>query len=96
MVKSQRVPVPGTALFVDPGWCGAVVVEAEGTNEGLADLQERVGRDAFHALAGTGPPRQHAQAQRVDGIRRVYKVLREKSRPGEIWIRAVHEKERLQ
>ncbi|KAG8883941.1 hypothetical protein FRB97_005615 [Tulasnella sp. 331] len=29
--------------FVDQGWFGSVVIEAEGTNEGLADLQTRVG-----------------------------------------------------
>lgn len=88
--QAQRIPILHTDLFVDPGWYGNVVVEAEGTNEGLADLQERCGKDAFHAFVGT----RRAPA-RIEGIRRVYKILREKSRPGEIWIRTVHEKERL-
>lgn len=35
----------GTAFvrLVDPGWHGTIVIESEGTNEGLADLQARVG-----------------------------------------------------
>lgn len=35
------VPIAGTNLEVDPGWYGVIIVEAEGTNEGLADLQAR-------------------------------------------------------
>lgn len=104
----QRIAIPNTDLFVDPGWYGTIVVEAEGTNEGLADLQARSGKSAFHALAG-GTGRSSA----VGGILRVFRVLREKryatfmgtcvklkadlgwlcSRPGEIWIRAVGEKD---
>ncbi|KAG6877365.1 hypothetical protein C0995_007647, partial [Termitomyces sp. Mi166 len=38
-----RVPIPESGLFVDPGWYGTIVVETEGTNEALADLQDRCG-----------------------------------------------------
>jgi hypothetical protein len=39
-----KIPIAGSdGLFIDPGWYGTIVVEAEGTNEGLADLQERCG-----------------------------------------------------
>ncbi|KAJ7868830.1 hypothetical protein B0H13DRAFT_2558192 [Mycena leptocephala] len=72
------LPIPETAgLFVDPGWYGTVVVETEGTNEALADLQDR------------------RAAQEHKDAKKVFKILREKSRPGEIWIRAVGPKERL-
>ncbi|KAI0366023.1 hypothetical protein BV20DRAFT_953167 [Pilatotrama ljubarskyi] len=88
-------PGPGGAWFVDPGWYGTVVVEAEGTNEGLADLQARC-RGAFPpravgAAAGLSPER----AAREEAQRSVFRILREKSRPGEIWIRTVTDKERL-
>ncbi|KAG6826768.1 hypothetical protein H0H92_014523 [Tricholoma furcatifolium] len=86
-----RVPIPETNLFVDPGWYGTIVVETEGTNESLADLQARCGPGAF-------PPRPAP----VNGFKAtdrdnklVFRILREKSRPGEIWIRAVSPKERL-
>ncbi|KAJ7773531.1 hypothetical protein B0H14DRAFT_3095998 [Mycena olivaceomarginata] len=32
---------PSAGLFVDSGWYGTIVVETEGTNESLADLQDR-------------------------------------------------------
>ncbi|OSD07928.1 hypothetical protein PYCCODRAFT_1441746 [Trametes coccinea BRFM310] len=90
-------PGPGGAWFVDPGWYGTVVVEAEGTNEGLADLQARC-RGAFPArvaspaaTAGLSPER----AAREEAQRCVFRILREKSRPGEIWIKTVTDKERL-
>ncbi|KAI0254555.1 hypothetical protein BJV78DRAFT_1185167 [Lactifluus subvellereus] len=74
--------------IVDPGWRGIVVVEAEGTNEGLADLQARC-RGVFQPRAGdVAPPPGERE-------RMVWRVLRERSRPGEIWIRAVNFKERL-
>ncbi|KAG6836729.1 hypothetical protein H0H93_004392 [Arthromyces matolae] len=86
-----RFPIPDTGLFVDPGWYGTLVVETEGTNESLADLQARCGPGAF-------PPRPTP----VNGVKAsdrdsklVFRILRERSRPGEIWIRAVSAKERL-
>ncbi|KAI0316608.1 hypothetical protein OF83DRAFT_1060098 [Amylostereum chailletii] len=75
--------------MVDPGWYGTVVVEAEGTNEGLADLQQR--------CKGGFPPRATPGHALMKGAREsmVWRILRERSRPGEIWIRAVSYKERL-
>jgi len=86
-------PHPGGVWLIDPGWYGTVIVEAEGTNEGLADLQGRCGK-AF-------PPRATGSSSRANGgdkkgdDKMVFRILREKSRPGEIWIRTVRDKERL-
>ncbi|KAF5310159.1 hypothetical protein D9619_010235 [Psilocybe cf. subviscida] len=91
--SSGRIPIPNTNnLFVDSGWYGTIIVETEGTNEALFDLQNRCGPGAF-------PPRPRG----VNGVpstvqtdnKLVYRILREKSRPGEIWIRAVSVKERM-
>lgn len=92
-----RPPPGGTPMIilpnkerrvVDSGWRGTVVVEAEGTNEGLADLRARC-RGVFQPRAGdVAPPPGERE-------RMVWRVLRERSRPGEIWIRAVSFKERL-
>ncbi|EIN04791.1 hypothetical protein PUNSTDRAFT_76010 [Punctularia strigosozonata HHB-11173 SS5] len=78
------IPIPGTDAVVDRGWYGAVVVEAEGTNEGLAELRARCGVERH--------PR-YGEAEWEE--RKVFRILRERSRPGEIWIRTVGEKERL-
>ncbi|KAJ6466858.1 hypothetical protein C8R45DRAFT_838951 [Mycena sanguinolenta] len=86
-----RVPIPETAgLFVDPAWYGTIVVETEGTNEALADMQDRC-PGAFPPRAG-GPP---TLTKEQKDVKKVFKILREKSRPGEIWIRTVGQKERL-
>ncbi|KAJ6598451.1 hypothetical protein DFH09DRAFT_903664 [Mycena vulgaris] len=90
--QSPRIPIPeSSGLFVDPGWYGTIVVETEGTNEALADLQDRC-PGAFPPRAG-GP--QTVVLKEAKDAKKVYKILREKSRPGEIWIRAVGPKERL-
>ncbi|KAI9451790.1 hypothetical protein F5148DRAFT_1332851 [Russula earlei] len=73
---------------VDPSWRGTVVIEAEGTNEGLSDLHARC-RGQYQPRAGDIAP---APGERE---RMVWRVLRERSRPGEIWLRAVSHKERL-
>ncbi|EMD36597.1 hypothetical protein CERSUDRAFT_84779 [Gelatoporia subvermispora B] len=86
-------PSPNGSWLVDPGWYGTVVVEAEGTNEGLADLQVRC-RGAFPPRAvgaSANPSRDVGREER----KTVFRILREKSRPGEIWIRTVRDKERL-
>jgi len=88
-----RIQIPDTDnLFVDSGWYGTIVVETEGTNEALADLQERCGPGAF-------PPRSrgvnHVVNQAQIENKKVFRILREKSRPGEIWIKTVGIKERL-
>ncbi|KAJ7750408.1 hypothetical protein DFH07DRAFT_746148 [Mycena maculata] len=89
---SPRIPIPeSSGLFVDPGWYGTIVVETEGTNEALADLQDRC-PGAFPPRAG-GPPT--VVLKEAKDAKKVFKILREKSRPGEIWIRAVGPKERL-
>ncbi|KAJ7319048.1 hypothetical protein DFH08DRAFT_714178 [Mycena albidolilacea] len=86
-----RLPIPESAgLFVDSGWYGTIVVETEGTNESLADLQDRC-PGAFPPRAG-GPT---ATTKEAKDAKKVFKILREKSRPGEIWIRTVNPKERL-
>ncbi|KZT61420.1 hypothetical protein CALCODRAFT_491228 [Calocera cornea HHB12733] len=67
-------PIPDTKEVVDAAWEGRLIVEAEGTTEGLADLQMRCS-----SRGGKG----------------VYRILREKSRPGEVWIRCVRADEKL-
>ncbi|KAG6910350.1 hypothetical protein DXG01_011419 [Tephrocybe rancida] len=73
----MRVPIPDCNLFVDPGWYGTIVVETEGTNESLADLQDRCGPGVF-------PPRPAPVngAKPVDrDSKLVFRILREKSFP---------------
>jgi hypothetical protein len=88
-----RIPVPGAGpgVDVDDGWFGALVLEAEGTNEGLAELLARVG-----VRAADGAPIPGWRAPPVGDRRRMWRVLRERSRPGEIWLRTVQEKERVE
>lgn len=74
--QSPRIPIPDTNLFVDPGWYGTVVIETEGTNECLADLQDRCGPGAF-------PPRAAAVSesmtkQKDKDSKLVYRILRER------------------
>lgn len=60
-------------MFVDPGWYGTVVVETEGTNESLADLQDRCGPGAF-------PPRvaKVAGSSKDKDSKMVFRILRER------------------
>ncbi|KAF7303801.1 hypothetical protein MIND_00609800 [Mycena indigotica] len=89
--SSFVIRAPGKArLYVDSGWYGTIVVETEGTNEALADLQDRC-PGAFPPRAG-GP---HMLSKEAKEAKKVFRILREKSRPSEIWIRAVSPKERL-
>ena len=73
-----RVPLRGShnqSLFVDSGWHGSVIVETEGTNESLADLQDRCGSGVF-------PPRATGSSSvklaRDPDDRMVFKVMRER------------------
>jgi hypothetical protein len=69
-----RIPIPeSNGLFVDPGWYGTIVVETEGTNEALADLQDRCGPGAF-------PPRpQGVNGRQINrDQKKVFRILREK------------------
>ena len=69
---ARRLVIPGTdGVCVDLGWYGTVVVEAEGTNEGLADLQARCGPGVFPPRAGK------AIGSGGDSLR-VFRVLRER------------------
>ncbi|QRW20854.1 F-box-like protein [Rhizoctonia solani] len=79
------LPIPSASppATVDRMWDGYIVVEVEGTNEGLADLQARVGNSVRLFPAKTagmefGPPTGKSP----------FRLLRSSSRPGEIWIRA--------
>lgn len=71
-----RIPIPGTDnLYVDPGWYGTIVVETEGTNESLADLQDRCGPGAFPPrVRGAHAPVTQAQVEN----RKVFRIMREK------------------
>lgn len=73
-------PSPGGTWLVDPGWFGTVVVEAEGTNEGLADLQERC-RGAFPVRAMGANPALNVspeRAARMEERKSVFRILRER------------------
>ncbi|KAG9220129.1 hypothetical protein CCMSSC00406_0007176 [Pleurotus cornucopiae] len=92
--NSSRIHIPDTdGLCVDPGWYGTVIVETEGTNEALADLQDRCGPGAFPPRAT--PTHERFTPTKDKEAKRIFRILRERSRPGEIWIRAVSAKERL-
>ncbi|KAF8577831.1 hypothetical protein K439DRAFT_1363739 [Ramaria rubella] len=87
-------PIPDTeGLVVDAKWAGTIVIETEGTNEGLADLLGRCGEQvsaaALHASGGLSAKLGKGEAGRV------FRLLRARSRPGEIWLRCVSEKERV-
>lgn len=74
--KTGRIPIPGTDdLYVHPGWYGTIVAETEGTNESLADLQDRCGPGIF-------PPRVRGAYSTVTQAqlenRKVYRILRER------------------
>ncbi|KAF8514937.1 hypothetical protein BU17DRAFT_52070 [Hysterangium stoloniferum] len=87
-------PIPDSeGLLVHPKWVGTVVVEGEGTNEGLGDLLGRCGEEiAGKAVASTGGL--SAKLGKGDAGR-VFRILRVRSRPGEIWMRCVMEKEKI-
>lgn len=75
--RHLRVPIPNTdGFFIDAGWYGTVVLEAEGTNEGLADLQGRCGPGVFPPRAETLATKLRNEKQKEN--RRVWRILREK------------------
>ena len=72
---SGRIPIPDSNnLFVDAGWFGTIVVETEGTNEALADLQDRCGPGAFPPRPRGATAATPAQTEN----RKVFRILREK------------------
>lgn len=89
--SGKKIPFQfgSSTWYIDPGWYGTVVVEAEGTNEGLADLQNRCHSAFPHRNESEG------QGSKDEERRRIFRILRERSKPGEIWIRTVGDKERL-
>jgi hypothetical protein len=70
----SRNPILDTdnTLFVDSGWHRTVVVETEGTNEALTDLQEQCGPGVFL-------PSQHTPTQ-ISRIQIENKVFRREKR----------------
>jgi hypothetical protein len=84
-----RIQILGTSLYVDSGWYGTIVVEVrdfyarmtwrmmllqtEGTNEGLADLMARIGMNAQ-----TGAPIPGWHPPQVGDPRRTYRILRDR------------------
>ncbi|KAG9099985.1 hypothetical protein FS749_016554 [Ceratobasidium sp. UAMH 11750] len=98
--RSRFHPRPGTPIpnsnppaVVDRMWDGVVIVEVEGTNEGLADLQARCGYEVRLFPAKTAGMNMDKTGKGLG--RTPFRLLRALSRPGEIWMRAVREKERL-
>lgn len=88
VAQMLRIPIPDSnGLFVDAGWYGTIVVETEGTNEALADLQDRCGPGAFpsrargvHALVraqGQGAEK-GGPGEREREAKKVFRILREK------------------
>lgn len=87
--------------MIDPAWHGTVVIDAEGTNEGLADLQARVGNSVMLMPVKTLSARPSIENFGSTPLgaggagKTVFRLLREKSQPGEIWLRCVREKEKI-
>ncbi|KAG8940649.1 hypothetical protein FRC03_005222, partial [Tulasnella sp. 419] len=82
--------------LIHPGWVGTLVIETEGTNEALADLQARLGDAVNASLIRRGSGGGSRATKNGKGIgRSPFRLLREKSRPGEIWLRCVGEKDRI-
>ncbi|KAK1235997.1 hypothetical protein PQX77_000766 [Marasmius sp. AFHP31] len=78
--RPTRIPIPDwNNLFVDAGWYGTIVVETEGTNESLADLQDRCGPGAFPPrAAGIVAPKTANGKEREKDSKLVYRILRER------------------
>lgn len=79
--NKQPIRIPGSTLIVDPGWWGTIVVEIEGTNEGLADLQDRCKTKAFpHRAAGVDKVAKNGKSKGKEEKEpsRVYRLLRER------------------
>ena len=88
-----REPVLGApaGTTVDQGWNGALIVEWEGTNEGMAELRERFGLPADGSSARRRGSVGGPSKDRV----KTWRLIRDRSRPGEIWLRAVTQRDRL-
>lgn len=87
----------GRTPVIDVAWEGTVFIEAEGTNEGLAELQDRCGPEV--RIAPNQSQRAIAPPQQRKGSRprgkTVFRMIRAQSRPGELWLRCAREKEKV-
>jgi len=84
--------------MIDQAWEGTIFIEAEGTNEGLEELQERIGPDVQIVQLGQQPPPQQQEQRRKGGKtvgKTVFRMIRAQSRPGELWLRCAREKEKV-
>ncbi|KAF8324906.1 uncharacterized protein EI90DRAFT_2933604 [Cantharellus anzutake] len=82
----------GRTPTIDAAWEGTVFIEAEGTNEGLEDLQARCGNTA--QLVAPKPGVVVKKLPSAKG-KTIFRMVRGSSRPGELWLRCVSEKERV-
>jgi hypothetical protein len=81
--------------MIDQAWEGTVFIEAEGTNEGLEELQDRIGPDIRIVHSGKPfqqPPQRKGMKPRG---KTVFRMIRAQSRPGELWLRCAREKEKV-
>lgn len=99
----------GRTQLIDPAWEGFVYIEAEGTNEGLEELQARVGHEVrlVPARNGARPPvvvpaplqsstsRGGGGGGKNGSGKTVFRMIRAQSRPGELWLRCAREKEKV-
>lgn len=88
----------GRTPMIDMSWEGTVFIEAEGTNEGLAELQERCGPEILisHPNGVNGNNRGMMTRNGMKGRgKTVFRMIRAQSRPGELWLRCAREKEKV-
>jgi hypothetical protein len=87
--------------MIDIAWEGTIFIEAEGTNEGLAELQERCGPEVRLIPSRGGarpsipPPGTMNSGPVLASRKTVFRMIRAQSRPGELWLRCAREKEKL-
>ncbi|KAF9519760.1 hypothetical protein BS47DRAFT_1358063 [Hydnum rufescens UP504] len=86
-------PGPGCTQLIDLAWDGTVYIEAEGTNEGLQDLQARCGNTI--SLASNASRATITGGTRTAKGKSVFRMIRGNSWPGELWLRCIREKERI-
>ncbi|KAF8312062.1 hypothetical protein DL93DRAFT_2060266, partial [Clavulina sp. PMI_390] len=84
----------GRTPHIDKAWEGTVFIEAEGTNEGLQELQERCGPD-IQITPPTAPGPNKPMRKTPPKGKTVFRMIRAQSRPGELWLRCAKEKEKV-
>lgn len=87
----------GRTALIDRAWEGTVFIEAEGTNEGLAELQERCGSEVtiFQGAGKSFVPQQTGNGRQRGKGKTVFRMIRAQSRPGELWLRCARAKEKV-